>query len=156
MNIVSLFFVVIFHCGANVNFILSVHQLAKDKVFGTREVLRLATSHPSASIPVHFISTLSVLSSSSSERSGYAQAKWMAENLINQAIQAGLSAKIYRLGLIGPGSRSGIGNPRDLHTLLFIAILRMHCYPSTLRQGNLKVLFMSVEDQITPPMTFIS
>ena len=70
--------------------------------------------------------------------------------------KAGLSAKIYRLGLIGPGSRSGIGNPRDLHTLLFIAILRMHCYPSTLRQGNLKVLFMSVEDQITPPMTFIS
>jgi myxalamid-type nonribosomal peptide synthetase MxaA len=67
---------VIFHCAANVNFILSAHQLAKDNVFGTREVLRLATSHPSASIPVHFISTLSVLSSSSSGSSGYDQTKW--------------------------------------------------------------------------------
>ena len=135
---------VIFHCGANVNFILSAHQLAKDNVFGTREVLRLATSHPSTSIPVHFISTLSVLSSSSSKSRGYAQTKWMAESLINQAIQAGLSAKIYRLGLIGPHSRSGIGNPRDLYTLLFTAILRMHCYPSTLRYGHLTVLPVDV------------
>ena len=130
---------VIFHCAANVNFILSAHQLAKDNVFGTREVLRLATSHPSASIPVHFISTLSVLSSSVG-KSGYAQTKWMAESLVSQAIQAGLPAKIYRLGLIGPHSRSGIGNPRDLYTLLFTAMLRMHCYPSTLRQGHLTVL----------------
>ena len=119
---------------------------------GTREVLRLVTTHPSASIPVHFISTLSVLSSSSSRRSGYAHTKWMAESPINQAIQAGLSAKIYRLGLIGPHSRLGIGNPRDLYT----ARMRMHCYPSILRHAHLTVLTMSVEGQITPLMTFIS
>ena len=69
--------------------------------------------------------TLRDLSSSSSGSNGYAQTKWMAESLIHQAIKADLSATIYRLGLIGPGYRSGIGNPRDLHTLLFIAILRM-------------------------------
>ena len=121
----------IFHCAANVNFILSAHQLARDNVFGTREVLHLATSHPSKSIPLHFISTLSVLSSSKSN--GYAHTKWMAECLINQAIKVGLSAKIYRLGLIGPHSRTGVANPKDLYTLMFTAMLGMHCYPQTLQ-----------------------
>ena len=63
----------------------------------------------------------------------------MAESLVSQAIKAGLSAKIYRLGLIGPHSHSGIGNPRDLYNLLFTAMLKMHCYPQTLR-GHLTVL----------------
>ena len=47
-----------------------------------------------------------------------AQTKWMAKSPINQAIQAqaGLSAKIYCLDLIGPDSRSSIGNP-DICTL---------------------------------------
>lgn len=53
----------------------------------------------------------------------------MAECLINQAIKMGLSAKIYRLGLIGPHSRTGVANPKDLYTLLFTAMLGMHCYP---------------------------
>ena len=48
-----------------------------------------------------------------------AQTKWMAKSPINQAIQAqaGLSAKIYCLDLIGPDSRSSIGNP-DICTLI--------------------------------------
>ncbi|CAF4522828.1 unnamed protein product, partial [Didymodactylos carnosus] len=131
----------IFHCAVNVNFILSAHQPAKDNVFGTREVLRLATSHPSRSIPVHFISILSVLSSSKSN--GYAQTKWMAECLINQAIKVGLSAKIYRPGLIGPHSRTGVANPKDLYTLLFAAMLGMHCYPQIL-QGCRMVLLVDL------------
>ena len=67
----------------------------------------------------------------------------MAESLVSQAIKAGLSAKIYRLGLIGPHSHSGIGNPKDLYTLLFTAMLKMHCYPQTLR-GHLTVLPVDV------------
>ena len=130
----------IFHCGARVNFLLSYHQLYGPNVNGTREIIRLAT-HPSAWIPVQYISTISVLSSGTEKEisidqispedlnSGYGQSKWVAEKLISRAVQAGLPAVIYRLGSIGASSTSGACNRTDLHTLLLAAILRLGSYP---------------------------
>ena len=45
---------------------------------------------------------------------------------------------------IAPDYRSDIGNPRDLYTLLVTAMMRIHCYSSTFRQGHLTVLPVDV------------
>ncbi|CAF4734212.1 unnamed protein product, partial [Rotaria magnacalcarata] len=80
---------IIFHCGAIVNFILPYSQLYGSNVCGTREIIRFATFNPSSSIPVHYISTISVLPSDINQEisideispeqliGGYAQSKWV-------------------------------------------------------------------------------
>ena len=132
----------IFHCGATVNFLLSYSQLYGPNVCGTREIIRLATS-TSNSIPVQYISTVSVLSSHYNEEisidqiqpdgltSGYAQSKWVAEKLMTKASQLGLPVVIYRLGSIGASSASGSCNKSDIHTLFLAAIMKLGCYPET-------------------------
>ncbi|CAF4161597.1 unnamed protein product, partial [Adineta steineri] len=134
---------VIFHCGANVNFVLPYSQLYGPNVCGTLEIIRFATHIPSACIPIQYISTMSVLppdvekeisiEETSPDRltSGYAQSKWVAEKLIVKANRGGLPVVIYRLGLICSDSRNGACNQNDLYTLLFDAMMKMGCYPET-------------------------
>ena len=125
----------IFHCGAIVNFILPYNQLYGSNVFGTREIIRLAC-YTSTSIPVHYISTISVLSSdtNSSEKlqNGYAQSKWVAEKLIEKASRAGLPVNTYRLGLILADTKTGACNSNDFYTLLIATIMKVKCYPTEL------------------------
>jgi fatty acid CoA ligase FadD9 len=133
----------IFHCGATVNFILPYSRLYAPNVCGTREIIRLATHTTSTCIPVHYISTISVLppgvdkeiaiNEMSPDRliGGYAQSKWVAEKLIAKASHCGLPVVIYRLGLICADARTGACNPNDLYTLLFAAMMKMSCYPES-------------------------
>ena len=135
---------VIFHCGASVNFIFSYSQLYGSNVYGTREIIRLATHIPSSCIPIQYISTTSVLTDdieketsideTSADRliGGYAQSKWVAEKLIGEAGRCGLRVVIYRLGLICADRRTGACNRHDLYTLLFCRIMKMRCYPKTI------------------------
>ena len=46
--------------------------------------------------------------------SGYAETKWVAEKIIAIARQRGVPACIYRPGVIGGDSRTGMGNTKDL------------------------------------------
>ena len=133
---------IIFHCGAAVNFLLPYNKLYGSNVCGTGEIIRLAT-YTSICIPVHYISTVSVLPSGSNQEmsidkippdglvSGYAQSKWVAEKLITKAIQLGLPATIYRLGSVCAATETGACNRNDIHTLLFAAIMKIGCYPKT-------------------------
>ena len=142
----------IFHCGATVNFVLPYSQLYGSNVCGTREIIRLATHHPSTSIPVQYISTISVLPPGFNKEipidqippdgltSGYGQSKWVAEKLISQASRAGLPVTIYRLGSIGASSGTGACNRHDIHTLLLAAMISTTCYPSTARDTYLSGL----------------
>ena len=122
----------IFHCGAIVNFILPYTQLYDSNVFGTCEVIRLACYTPSC-IPVHYISTTSVLSADTTEpknlQNGYAQSKWVAEKLIAKVSRAGLPVIIYRLGLILADTETGACNRNDFYTLIIAAMMKMKCYP---------------------------
>jgi thioester reductase-like protein len=78
--------------------------------------------------PVHFISTLSVFSASDFSRNpvilesdipdgqlteGYAQTKWVAEQLVLQARERGLLTSIYRPSRITGHSYTGVSNKDD-------------------------------------------
>ncbi|CAF1184558.1 unnamed protein product [Adineta steineri] len=136
----------IYHCGANVNFILSYNQLYPANVVGTKEMINFACFNPSTCIPIQYVSTISVLSnhldfnqeisidniSPNKLVNGYAQSKWVAEKLIQKAIDCGLSVNIYRLGLICADSRTGACNQHDFYTLLFNEIMKIHSYPKSM------------------------
>ena len=130
----------IFHCGATVNFLLPYSQLYGSNVWGTHEIIRLAT-HPINCIPVQYISTISVLPPGIVEEmhsdtisphrltTGYAQSKWVAERLMRNVSQLGLPVVIYRLGSMCASADSGACNPLDFHTLFIAAFLKTGSYP---------------------------
>jgi thioester reductase-like protein len=139
---------IIFHCGAIVNFVLPYSTLYDSNVCGTREIIRLAT-YTSTCIPIHYISTVSVLSSNVNNEvsideispdgfvNGYAQSKWVAEKLMARASRLGLPVVIYRLGSICASTKTGACNRNDLYTLLFTAMMKINYYPETLANARL-------------------
>ena len=100
---------VIFACGATVNFLLPYSRSYQSNVCGTREIIHFA-SHTSFCVPIHYISTISVLPpgildeihidqiSPTDLTNGYGQSKWVAEKIIAKANRSGLPVAIYRLG----------------------------------------------------------
>nr|AEN94433.1 long-chain fatty-acid-CoA ligase FadD9 [Philodina roseola] len=135
----------IFHCAANVNFVLPYSRLYDANVLATKEILHFALHNTSStSIPVHYMSTMSVVPSNMERdmsidkipvetlhQNGYTQSKWVAERLVDEAMKrCGLSGMIYRLGLITAHSDTGACNPHDLYTLMFSAMMKMKCYPN--------------------------
>ncbi|MEN3615705.1 thioester reductase domain-containing protein, partial [Plantactinospora sp. ZYX-F-223] len=117
----------IVHCGAQVKWTYPYQALERANVYGTREVLRLATMGGPVR-PVHFISTVGVFSSVEYEPDavyesqppiesgplavGYAQSKWVAEQMIRTAHQRGVPTTIHRINT-GGDSRTGAFNRVD-------------------------------------------
>ncbi|MGD1807086.1 amino acid adenylation domain-containing protein [Dapis sp. BLCC M126] len=119
---------VIYHNGALVNHIYPYSVLKPANVLGTQEILRLASKiHVK---PVHFMSTLSVLSLPNNSEStiifesdtlsefpwnekGYTHSKWVAEKLIMAAQDRGIPTCIYRLGMITGDTNTGVSNIND-------------------------------------------
>ena len=117
----------IYHNGAVVNFSYPYAELKAPNVLGTKEVLKLACRTKVK--PVHFISTVGVLSPRDADAnllgedvnpehfedltSGYSQSKWVAERLVKTAGSRGLPICIYRPGLIAGDSRTGVSNLND-------------------------------------------
>ena len=83
----------IYHCGALVNFIKPYSELRAANVLGTREIIKLACL---ANAGINYISTTEVLNDSS--QSGYVESKRVAEHLLKQARERGLSVRILRPG----------------------------------------------------------
>ncbi|PPT06395.1 Siderophore biosynthesis non-ribosomal peptide synthetase [Geitlerinema sp. FC II] len=124
----------IYHNGALVNSVYPYSALKTINVSGTQEVLRLASQTKLKA--VHFISSLSVVHSPSYldrevvteadgfDRwrglfNGYAQSKWVAEQIAQIARSRGIPVCIYRPGVISGHSQTGVCNTQDfLHTLL--------------------------------------
>jgi thioester reductase-like protein len=117
----------IYHCGAAVNWIYPYRKLARVNVRGTVELLRFAClARPKA---FHFISSSAVCYSTMGPRSvdehtdmapymagmslGYAQTKCVAESLVRQAGERGLSISIHRPALLSGDSRTGQSNLDD-------------------------------------------
>jgi thioester reductase-like protein len=116
----------IYHNGAQVNFLYNYQALKKANVGSTLEIIDLATSKKLKRI--HYVSTLSVFSpldhsagrcaettmpGGKTLQGGYAQSKWVAEQLLLQANSHGLPLSVYRPGRITGDSVRGIANTDD-------------------------------------------
>lgn len=119
---------VIYHNGAWINLVYPYAALKAANVSGTQEILRFACQ---AKIkPVHLVSTLSVIATAGRSgecwiqeqdsldggglpATGYAQTKWVAEQLACIAQSRGLPVSIYRAGRISGHHQTGICNTSD-------------------------------------------
>jgi thioester reductase-like protein len=131
------------HAGAAVNWVSSYSALRASNVGGTLELIRLACL--GGSIPVHFVSSLSVCYSTSAPPEvdesfdplphirgvhlGYAQTKIVAEALVRQAGARGLPVTISRPAIISGHSRTGAFNRDDVLASLIRGCIRMGTAP---------------------------
>lgn len=127
----------IYHLGAVVNHLYPYHQLKSTNVLGTQTVLHLATTAKLK--PVYFMSSLSILESDpqtqvdeltapqqiqSPQVMGYAQSKWVAEQLIQVAHARGIPTVCFRTGFILGHSQWGTMNAHDQISLVLKGILQ--------------------------------
>lgn len=121
----------IYHSAGSTNAIYSYARLKATNVIGTQEILRLAAA--GATKPVHYVSTLAVMFLESHQgidrlyestvppydaslKGGYAQSKWVAEQLVLSAQERGLPASIYRCVRVMGHSHTGTMN--EMHDIL--------------------------------------
>lgn len=118
----------VYHSAAVVNLLYAYRNLKAANVDGTREVLRFAATGKLKQ--VHHVSTLSMMSSLERQGQilreddeldrvgsligGYAQSKWVAEKLVEQARKRGIPVAVYRPHRITGHSRTGVWNEDDM------------------------------------------
>ncbi|WP_406390044.1 amino acid adenylation domain-containing protein [Streptomyces sp. NBC_00887] len=134
----------VIHNGARVNFAATYDDLRAPNVAGTEELLRLLAD--SASPGMHYVSTTSVYAPVSGSDSaaitestptgpacdlpdGYAQSKWVAEQLIGLARERGLPVTVYRPGRISGDTTTGACQDRDLLWRLIKGCLQAGAVP---------------------------
>ncbi len=135
----------IYHNGAFVNLIYPYSALRAANVLGTKEILKLAAQIKVK--PIHFISTLDVfqsphyagrqaiLENDELDRceglsDGYAQSKWVAEQLVKTAQSRGIPACIYRPGMITGHSKTGASQTNDLICRLIKGLAQLGSAPN--------------------------
>jgi thioester reductase-like protein len=131
----------IFHNGALVNYVLDYASMRDANVGGTNEVIRLAMSgRPKV---LNHVSTTFVFGWSRQETLrecdtnatmshldfGYSQTKWVAEQLVREAMGSGLEARVFRPALLTP-SVSGGGQNLDI-ALRLLAFMLTHGLATT-------------------------
>lgn len=113
------------HNAACVNYVLNYEALKPHNIDGTRSILRFA--HFARRKEVHFISSTFIFgwtakgylceTDNNDEMAGldfgYAQTKWVAEQLVLSAEAMGLDVRIYRPSLISASS-AGVGDRNDV------------------------------------------
>jgi len=127
---------VIFHASAWVNMVYPYSMLKASNVDGTREIIRFASTKINKAL--HYISTLGIFPAGNVSQYtethqidslidkltiGYSQSKWVAEKLVWQAIEQGISTQIYRLGSIGPDRYTFLANEKD-SVMMFLDICK--------------------------------
>lgn len=125
----------VIHNAAAVNYIANYEMLRPHNVEGTRTLLQFA--HSARRKQFHLISTTFIFGWTAhallSEHDnndemanldfGYAQSKWVAEQLVRAAQARGLDARIYRPALIS-ASRAGVGDRDDVAIRLLAFMIR--------------------------------
>jgi thioester reductase-like protein len=115
----------VFHNGATVNYLFNYDRMRDANVMGTNEVLRLAFEGRPKDL--NYVSTTfifgwavkSVLYETNGNDNmelldfGYSQSKWVAEKVVEDARDKGLSVRIFRPALVSP-SVTGGGNNFDI------------------------------------------
>jgi thioester reductase-like protein len=142
----------IVHNGAWVDYILDYDTLRSSNVESTRELLRLAST--SRRKQFHFVSSTTVFGftgkrnllerDSNPEMTGldfgYAQTKWVSEQLVLQAREHGLDARIYRPAFI-TASTAGLGHSTDIVVRLLSFMIKYGVAPN----ADIQLSFMPVD-----------
>jgi thioester reductase-like protein len=136
---------VIYHSGAQVNFLYPYQVLKPTNVLGTQEVIRLACSGRIK--PIHYMSTVGVYDvadyaalsvipeqaeiecSRTQNGTGYAQSKWVAERLLIGSRERGVPTTLYRAGSAGGHSKTGISNTSDVLCRLIKSCIQLELAP---------------------------
>lgn len=124
----------IYHAGALVNFVYPYTELRSANVTGTRELIRLAGLY--RGIPIHYVSTTAVLAGFGvmgvgevTEDTplayadhlciGYVESKFVSEELLRNASQAGLPVAIYRpLDIVGDHRSGALNTATEMCALM--------------------------------------
>jgi thioester reductase-like protein len=135
----------VFHNGATVNYLFNYDLMRDANVLGTNEVVRLAFEGRRKEF--NYVSTTfvfgwavkSVLYETDLNENmelldfGYSQSKWVAEQVVVDARNRGLSARIFRPALVSP-SISGGGNNFDIAVRLVAFMVNHGIGVDTLNQ----------------------
>jgi amino acid adenylation domain-containing protein/thioester reductase-like protein len=135
---------IIYHCGAWVNIVYPYSALKPANVIGTQEVLRLACQ--TRIKPLHFISTVDVFATLEGNQikavneasttgpldslyNGYAQSKYIAEQLVIEAASRGLPISIYRPSNVMGHSKTGFCQLSDFIVKMIKGCIQMEAAP---------------------------
>jgi thioester reductase-like protein len=135
----------VFHNGATVNYLFNYDLMRDANVLGTNEVVRLAFEGRPKEF--NYVSTTfvfgwavkSVLKETDLNENmelldfGYSQSKWVAEQVVVDARNRGLSARIFRPALVSP-SVTGGGNNFDIAVRLVAFMVNHGIGVDTLNQ----------------------
>jgi myxalamid-type nonribosomal peptide synthetase MxaA len=139
----------VYHCAAAVDGTAPYASLAAQNVHGTARVLALALHGGSGDagagskrrVEVNHVSTLGCTRQGGEEKldpmaggpdgmGGYAQSKWVAEQVVHLAQrELGAAARVFRPGVVAGHSKSGASNARDLVSLLVCGLAREGILP---------------------------
>eukprot|EP00439_Symbiodinium_sp_Y106_P019596 s5596_g2.t1 len=123
----------IVHCAATVSGVLPYSALCTSNVTGTRQAILLALQKGARLVHVSTLGFVDdghpeigrVSTAHLHQRSGYAQSKWMAEQLVWRATESfGLRAVVLRPGTVC-GARSGASNTTDAVSLLLLGLVQL-------------------------------
>jgi thioester reductase-like protein len=142
----------IVHNAAWVDYMLAYNTLQPSNVGGTRELLRLAFA--SRRKQFHFVSSTTIFGwtgkrnllerDSNPEMSGldfgYAQTKWVSEQLVLQARGQGIDARIYRPAFL-TASTAGFGHSTDIVVRLLSFMIKYGVAPN----ADIQLSFMPVD-----------
>jgi thioester reductase-like protein len=133
------------HNGALVNYVLNYDALRPHNVDGTRELIRFAFTGTRKVF--HLISSTFIYGWTVKDKLwetddnpkmenldfGYAQSKWVAEQLVYAAAKQGLDVRVYRPSLISAAS-NGIGSRDDIGVRLLAYMVRHATAPDVKNQ----------------------
>ncbi|KAB8073360.1 hypothetical protein BDV29DRAFT_157648 [Aspergillus leporis] len=139
---------VVFHLAAKVNFCDPYQAHFGSNTLGTKNMIDLAASGRRKAF--HFMSSIDAwgptglvlgtrkcLEDEPLERHiqglpydiGYAQSKWISEQMVRRARDRGLPAAIFRPGFTIGDSQNGVGNPDDFLARLIVGCIRLGAFP---------------------------
>ena len=146
---------VVIHAAAQVNLMYPYSALAGANVHGTAEIVHFCTIGKVK--PLHYISSNAVLPMGSKTEifdedadlslmsnrleGGYAQSKWVAEQLVYTAMKAGLPAVVYRCGNLAGDSATAAWNRRDSNLQFMQACIHAGAAPVFERDNTTPLSF---------------
>lgn len=150
---------VVVHAAAQVNLVYPYSALAGANVHGTAEIINFCTIGKVK--PLHYISSNAVLPTTTANNKvfeestdlsliseqlsgGYAQSKWVAEQLVFSAMKGGLPAVVYRCGNLSGESKTAAWNKKDSN---------LHFMQSCIRSGAAPIFASDNETSLSFEMT---